>query len=135
MLASIAEQFVPTRAVFVSDGEHPWRLDVRVACDRGRLTIVWVTHYGTRHAEQRLVFYKSRLRGISLRLLSSLVASFWEALPISVHSISLRRARGKRPRLSIDPPWPWDFTIYMYQSADFDVQSAGQLLTNNEIML
>ncbi len=120
------------RVVCASDGTRPRRHKASVAVRRGRLTVIQRVRYRNREMEQAFSFRLSRLGGCALFVWSWLSVVFDRPLPVTLASPSVRTADCRTPRLSIDPPWPLDFTLHLYQCPTFDVQSAFDLFVRSD---
>lgn len=100
------------RLVFVGDGKKPQRARGVLDVQSSKLRISFL---GIRASQEEV--YEFRLyRGkrFLLPLRSWLSGSFGAAMPVVANNVSTRVLSPARARLSIDPPWPFDFTLHVY---------------------
>lgn len=110
-------------ALFASDSGFPRRLWLQITLVPGRLTIVTLQRYHGREFEYRLDFCRWQTRRLFVRLFSWWAVVLGHPFPITADSLSIRQGHGRRPRLSIRPLWPLDFTLHIYETKDTSVQA------------
>jgi hypothetical protein len=109
------EHAVP--AVFASDDDGPRRVWLRVEVKDGEIVCSCRTRHGAFEEEHTFSFYRTERRGFLLNLIAWRDVTFSRPrrLPLSPACIQTRIGT-RRPRVSLTPPRPLDFTLHMYDS-------------------
>ena len=102
------------RAVFASDGEKPQRMRGTVTVELSRLRFDLAVKKRGWAPQSTIKFRRYWGRPFYLTFFSWLAAGCGACLPVKAEHLCVRRMRRGRGRLSIDPPWPLDFTLHLY---------------------
>ncbi len=116
-------KFESVPLVFRSDDDGPVRKHVNVVVSPGSLTCQHSAAYGHGSVEHTFSFFLCDLPSVLFFPRSWFAASFARPLPIRPKDLALRHLPPKRNRLTVSPPWPLDFVVHLYDSADCEVQT------------
>jgi hypothetical protein len=111
------EHVVP--AVFAPDDGSPRRVWLRVDLGDGEILFSCRTRHKSFEEERSFTFYRTDRRGFLLNLTAWRDVTFSRPcrLPLSRKCIETRIDTRRRPRVSLTPPRPLDFTLHIYDSA------------------
>ena len=102
------------RAVFASDGEKPQRMRGTVTVELSRLRFDLAVKKRGWAPQRTIKFRRYWGRPFYLTFFSWLAAGWGACLPVTAEHLCVRHMRRGQGRLSIDPPWPLDFTLHVY---------------------
>jgi hypothetical protein len=120
-------------AVFVSDDGEIRRIWLRVELADGEIACSYRVRHGTFEAKHTVSFYRTERCSLVLPLIAWCHVAFSRPLrlPMSRTCIQSRSGTRRRPRVSLTPPRPLDFTLHIYESPTLQVNAVLAALKVN----
>ena len=117
-MTSVRDDQHAVPAVFEPEDGAPRRVWLRVDLADGEILCSSRMRHGSFHEEVSVSFYRTERRSFRLNLTAWRDVTFSRPcrLPLSRKCVEIRIGTHRRPRVSLTPPRPLDFTLHIYDS-------------------